>query len=196
MDGAIDELVRDHKVGGLVLFLERANRRERQDALHAQVFHAVNVGAKVDFRRQDAVSAAMARKKRHLAPFQRAEHVSVRRFAERGLHCNFTDVCEAGHGIQTTAAHNADFSLLQESLLTIGVISDYNENRSTNRAYHMSRLGSTATGSKQDLVIWVTAMNPVRYEHCKSRSLQEHPINYPGRFSCLAWRACEYSIVP
>ena len=69
----------------------------------------------------------MARKKRHLAPFQRAEHVSVRGLAERGLHCNFTNVCEAGHGIQTAAAHNADFSLLQERVSLIGVIVDYSE---------------------------------------------------------------------
>src|SRR5215467_14225287 len=69
----------------------------------------------------------MAGQERHLAPFQCAEHVSVRGFAERGLHCNFTDICEAGHGIQTAAAHNADFSLLQERISLNGVIVDYSE---------------------------------------------------------------------
>jgi hypothetical protein len=76
----------------------------------------------------------LARKKRHLAPFQRTEHVSVRRLAERCLHCNFTDICEAGHGIQTAAAHNADFSLLQERISLIGVIVDYSEGLEESRA--------------------------------------------------------------
>src|SRR5262249_27338919 len=59
------------------------------------------------------MSASMPRQECHLAPFQGAEHVRVRRLAERGLHRDLVDVSESGHGIQTAAAHNADFCLLQ-----------------------------------------------------------------------------------
>ena len=49
---AIEELVRDHEVQRLVLFLQRANRAKRENSLHSQLFHAVDVGAKIQLGRQ------------------------------------------------------------------------------------------------------------------------------------------------
>src|SRR5262249_46001908 len=48
IEGAVDELVRNHKVGGLVLFLQRPNGRNRNNTFHAEIFHRVNVGPEVD----------------------------------------------------------------------------------------------------------------------------------------------------
>jgi hypothetical protein len=47
--GAIKELIGNHHVEWRVLFLQRTNRRRRKDTFHPEQFHAVNVGAEVDF---------------------------------------------------------------------------------------------------------------------------------------------------
>ncbi len=47
MEGTIDELVGDDEVGGLVLFLERADGRNGEDALDSELLHGVDVGAEV-----------------------------------------------------------------------------------------------------------------------------------------------------
>ena len=74
MKGAVDELVGHHKIGGLVLFLERSDGRDREDALDAQLLEGVNVGAEVQLRGKDAMAAPMPRKKSHLAALQLAQN--------------------------------------------------------------------------------------------------------------------------
>ncbi len=76
-ESPVDELVGHHKIGGLVLFLQRAHGGNREDALHAELLECINVGAEVQFRGQDAVPAPMPRKKRYLAPLQLAQHKCV-----------------------------------------------------------------------------------------------------------------------
>ena len=78
---AIDELVGNHEIERLVLFLERAHRAERKNALDAQRFHAPDVGAKVQFRGRDAMPAAVPREKRNFLARQLAHDIGVRRRA-------------------------------------------------------------------------------------------------------------------
>ena len=76
---AVEELVGDDEIERAMLFLERADGAEGDDALHAERFHAVDIGAEVQFRRRDAVTAPVAREKRHLLAGERAEDIVVRR---------------------------------------------------------------------------------------------------------------------
>ena len=50
-------------------FNEVAFRERDDDSLHAKKFHRVNIRTKIQFARQDAMAAAMARKKRNALPF-------------------------------------------------------------------------------------------------------------------------------
>jgi hypothetical protein len=50
----------------------------------------------------------------YFASFERTQDKGVRGFTEGGLNVYLMNLCEAGHGIQTAAADNADFCLLQE----------------------------------------------------------------------------------
>ena len=113
MEGAVDELIGDDEVGGLVLFFERADGGDGKDALDAEFLEGVDVGAEIQLRRQDAVAAAVACEKGNLAAFQFAKHEWVGRIAERRLHPLFVQVGESGHGIKPTAADDADLRLGQ-----------------------------------------------------------------------------------
>ena len=57
-----------------VLFLERADGRNRQNPLDAQLLHSVDIGAEVQLRRQDAMPAPMPRKKRDATPLEFAQY--------------------------------------------------------------------------------------------------------------------------
>ena len=111
MAGAVEELVGDDEVERLVLFLQRTDRRDRNDALHAELLETVDVGAKVQFAGQHLVAASVPRQKCDLAAFESPQNVSVRRIAEGCFQAHFVCVGEAGHGIKPTAPDNADFCL-------------------------------------------------------------------------------------
>ncbi len=68
MKRAVDELVWHHEIGWLVLFLQRANGRDRDNSLDAEFLERINVGAKVQLGRQNAVPASMPRQKGNLRP--------------------------------------------------------------------------------------------------------------------------------
>src|SRR6185312_8433273 len=53
--GTIDELIRNHEVRGLVLFLQRSNGGDGKDLFHPQHFHPIDVCAKVQLTGQEAV---------------------------------------------------------------------------------------------------------------------------------------------
>jgi len=61
---------------------------------------------------------SMTRQKRYLAAFQLAQNKRVGGIAERGFYTYFMLIGEAGHGVKSTAADDADFSLSQTLLLT------------------------------------------------------------------------------
>src|SRR5580698_10797527 len=117
MKGAIDELVGHDKVRGLVLFLERADGGNGNNTLDAELLECVDVGAEVQLGGKNAMAASMAREKGDLASFEIAKHKSLRWLAEVRIHALFAYVGEAGHGVKTAAADNADFRLRQTSLL-------------------------------------------------------------------------------
>ena len=85
MAGAVEELVGDHEVERLVLFLQRADRGNRNDALDSQLLEAVNVRAEIQFAGQKSVPAPMARQKGDFASFERAQNIGVGRIAKRSL---------------------------------------------------------------------------------------------------------------
>ena len=116
MKGAVDELVGDHEVGGLVLFLERADGGDGEDALDAELLEGVDVGAEVQLRGQNAVAAAVAGEEGDLAAFQFAEDEGVGWVAEWRLDALFMNIGESGHGIKPAAADDADLRLSQCSL--------------------------------------------------------------------------------
>ncbi len=89
MPRAIEELVRDHEIQRLVFFLQRSDCGNRNDSLDSKLFEPVNVGAKIQLARQNAVSAAVPRQKRHLATLERAANVGVGRRAKRRFHTHF-----------------------------------------------------------------------------------------------------------
>ena len=113
MKGAIDELVGHDEVGGLVLFLERADGGDGDDALDAEFLEGVNVGAEVQLGGKNAMAAAVAREKGDFAALELAEDKGVRWIAERRFYALFVDVGESGHGIKPAAADDADFCLRQ-----------------------------------------------------------------------------------
>src|SRR5208337_3188807 len=82
MASAIEKLVGDDEVQRLMLFLQRSDCGDRNDALDSKLFEAVNIGAEIQLAGQDAMAASMARQERHSAALDRAAHVGVRRRAE------------------------------------------------------------------------------------------------------------------
>ena len=116
---AIDELVRNHKVGRLVLLLQRTHRRDRKNPFNPQHLHRKNIGAKVQLARQNPMPSSMPRKKRHVAPLKFTQNKRVGRIAKRRRHALFTHIGKSGHGVQTTASDDANLCLLQTLVLPL-----------------------------------------------------------------------------
>ena len=97
------------KSSGAVLFFERADGAQRDDPLHAQRLHAIDIGAEIQLRGRDAVSARRGAPGTRPAPGQLAEDVVVRRRAERACRSTASSCAfEAGHGVESAAADDAD----------------------------------------------------------------------------------------
>ena len=75
--GAVEELIGEDEVLRAVLFFERTDGAERDDALDAERFHAVDVGPKVELRGRDAMSAAVTGEEGDAASGEVAEDVIV-----------------------------------------------------------------------------------------------------------------------
>src|ERR1022692_4280542 len=115
MASAIEELIGNHEIERLVLFLQRPDRGDGNDPFDAKLFEAVNVGAEIQFRGKNAVPARMPSKKRDFAAFERAQDISIGRISEWSLLLHFPHVGQAGHGIKPAASDDADFRLRQMS---------------------------------------------------------------------------------
>ena len=63
------------------------------------------------------MAATVTRKKSDLAAFQRSQYVCVGWSAKWRVQRNLMHLAEAGHGVQTATANDADFRLLQTKLL-------------------------------------------------------------------------------
>src|SRR5262249_40617627 len=101
---AVEELLGDDDVCRRVLFLQSADRRSGYDSLDAQQFQGVDVGAKRQFGRRDAMPAPMPRQKGDTRAFERPDDEVVRRHAEWSLNSDLMRVGQSLHPIQTTAA--------------------------------------------------------------------------------------------
>ena len=115
MAGAIEELIRDYEIKRLVFFLQRSDCGNGDDPLDAELLESINIGAEIQFRGEDAMSASVARQKSDLAAFERAQDIGVGRVAEWSLLLEFPHVGEAGHGIKPAAADDANFCVRQRS---------------------------------------------------------------------------------
>ena len=65
MKCAVDELVGDDEIGGLVLLFERTHGGDRDDALDAKLLESVDVCPEIEFRGKYAVPLSMARQERN-----------------------------------------------------------------------------------------------------------------------------------
>ncbi len=83
--GAVEELVGDDEIERAVLFLERADGAEGEDALDAERFHAVDIGAEVQFGGRDAMAASVAREEGDVAAGEFADDVSYRKVRRRAF---------------------------------------------------------------------------------------------------------------
>ena len=84
LPGAVDELVGHDHVERLVALLERADRGDGEDPLHAELLHGEHVGPEVELVGQDAVTAAVARAGRPPAGPRGSRPSGCRRAARRG----------------------------------------------------------------------------------------------------------------
>ena len=113
MKSAIDELVGDNEIGWLVLFLQGANCRDGENALHSEFLEGVDIGPEVQLRREDAVTATVAREERNPVSFQFAENEWVRWIPKGRFDAFFVDVGKSGHRVKPAAADNPDLRLRQ-----------------------------------------------------------------------------------
>ena len=60
---AVKKLVNHHNVRWLVFFLERADGADADNVRDSEFFQAVNIGAMVEFAREDSMAAAVAGEK-------------------------------------------------------------------------------------------------------------------------------------
>ena len=107
----VDELVRYDEVRGLVLFLQAADGRDREDGCDAGGLQRVDVRAERELGRENAMAFAVAREKDDAAAFKRAEDERVRGIAKGSGDGLFVDAGEAGHGVTAAAADDADLGL-------------------------------------------------------------------------------------
>src|SRR5439155_9264646 len=113
MARAIKELIGDDELHRLVLFLERADCGNGNNTLHSEMLKAINVRAKIQFGRKNAMPTPMPCQERDLSAFQRAENVGIRGLSERRAQADFFYLVESRRGIESDAAYDSNFGLSQ-----------------------------------------------------------------------------------
>ncbi len=97
--GAIEELIDDHDVARLELFLEAAAGADANHVRDAEHLQRTNVGAVRHFGRREAMAPAVARQKHHRHALHLAGHQLVGRRTERRVDRYFLDLVESFHRI-------------------------------------------------------------------------------------------------
>src|SRR5437899_7882399 len=115
MARAVEELIGDDELHRLVLFLERADCGNGNNTLHSEMLKAINVRAKIQFGRKNAMPTPMPGQERDLSAFQRAENVGIRGLSERRAQADFFYFGKSRHGIESAAAYDSDFCLWQSA---------------------------------------------------------------------------------
>ena len=105
---AVDELIGNHEIQRLVLFLERAHRAERKNALHAQRFHAPDVGAEIQLRWREAMPRPC--RARNATSFPASLPTTyLSEGSPNGVPTRRSSFCfKSRHRIQPAAADNSD----------------------------------------------------------------------------------------
>ena len=109
--GAVEKLVNHHDVARPVFFLQRADGADADDPLHPEFFQRPDVGAVVQFGREEAVAASVARQENNVAPGQLAREQIVRRRAKRRFDFHPFLIGEAFDVVKAGAANDADAML-------------------------------------------------------------------------------------
>ena len=104
---AVEELIGEDEVERTVFLFERTDGAEREDALNAERLHAVDIGAEVQFRRRNAMAAAVAGEKCDRLTGQYADDVTIRRAAPGSVDVDLLVGFETGHGVEPAAADDS-----------------------------------------------------------------------------------------
>jgi hypothetical protein len=103
MFGAIDKLVGDEEFARSQFFLEGAHGADGDDAVHAEKFERVNVGAVIDFGRQNAMAAAVAGKEGDAFALEKPVTMASEGSPKGVLTRDFPAIGEAFHRIKAAA---------------------------------------------------------------------------------------------
>src|SRR5277367_2568773 len=98
MTSAIEKLVWNDKLEGLVVFLKRTDGGDGDYTLCTQLLEGVNISAKVQLTRKNAVSAPMPRQECNLAPFERTQNKGIRGIAKGSVQADFLRIAQSRHG--------------------------------------------------------------------------------------------------
>ena len=106
--GAVEELIGDQEFSRTQIFLQRANRADGDNPLYTDLLHRKDIGAEINFARENAVATAVARQKCHSFAFERTGYDGVGGITEGRLYANLAGVGQALHGVEAAAADDAD----------------------------------------------------------------------------------------
>src|SRR5580693_3431367 len=113
---AIDKLIWNHQLAGMDFLFQAARRRHRNQMRHAKLLHPEDVGAKIYFRRQQSMAAAVAREKNHFDVTDASLVKWIRRATERRLELHQLDLVQSLHLIEAAAADHSEYVLWHFSL--------------------------------------------------------------------------------
>ena len=111
LECAIDKLIWNHQLAGMNFLFQAARRRHRNQMSHAELLHPKDVGAKIYFRRQYSMAAAVTREKNHLDVADASLVKRIRRTAERRLELHQLDLVQPLHLIEAAAADHSKYVL-------------------------------------------------------------------------------------
>ena len=115
---AIKQLIGDDELERLMFLLQRSDSGQGKNPRNSEFFHAIDVGAEIEFGWGNLVAAPVTRQKRDLVTRQVPNHVVVRRRAPGRVECQFLFHREPGHGVQAAAANDADVCLMLHLLMS------------------------------------------------------------------------------
>src|SRR5439155_21112160 len=96
-----------------MFFFQRTNCAGRNNSLHAQFFHGIDIGTKVQLRRQDVVAAAMTGEKGNSLPFQSARNKIIGRSPKRRLQAYFLEIGQSCHLIKPASTDDPNRNFFQ-----------------------------------------------------------------------------------
>src|SRR6185369_7183573 len=104
----IEKLIGNHHIQRRILLLQRTNRRSRENTLDTKQLHRIDVRAKRNFCRRQAMTTPVSRKESNALTFQFADDERIRRWSKRSVNFDFFDGGQLRHLVQTAATDNAD----------------------------------------------------------------------------------------